>query len=913
MSKDDGQLLECFSKEGDDAAFEEVLRRYSSLVSGACLRILADSHDAKDAFQATFLVLQKKADSLTKFESIAGWLYQVAVRCSLNLRKSKLAMENLKMRAEQQSSDASVSDSKDWSEVRPIIDEELSDLSEKYRLPLILCYLEGKTSEEATGLLNLNSSTLRKRLERARNLLRNRLVKRGLTLSTAIIVSGLSKQTQAAVSESFIHSTLKTLIVESGGSATSTMVSQKIAQVTLKSMFREKLSTIIASCLIALGSMGGLWVCLKLFNSDSVKTASNSSSRPPSALVQAPPSAQTFGKRTFKKRDLLLQADLREAVRGNDLDRVKKLVAQGADVNPPKNSLETPLIKWAREKPEILHFLLNSGANRQLLDESDLELAVRKNDPSELASIISRNNDLSKLDGSKALELTVHVGSSELMNILLTAGVKPNDYFKNWSNLKWAIALEDIPKLQTIIKSDGINTQDKDGFTALMYAAKYKRFQIVQYLIGQGADPKLKDNLGNGALNYAAEKGDLNMIQCLLDSGADVNNSNKEGFTPLTSALLGGNTEAVRLLVSRGANVSGAPTKNSDILSLAVRNEQSGLIKELATRGVAANFKVSDRKNALVVAAYSPFHNPRVVRSLLDLGADTSCKPDWTELNWAITCNDIEWVKKLLKEGVDVNSRDEEGQTPLFYAARYGDLDILDVLLKRGADLKITSKSGSTVLDMTFNSGQEVRDFLIHAGAPLDSLDEFNAAIRVGDMKSVEHLLQTDLDINKKDHHGITPLMYAAEKGNIEIIKLLLEEGANTEVKDSKGKSAAEFTYSKEAKKLLRKSEILPPESASLTFEQIAEMTRNEVRSLDLAKKQYAVDHENEIKETLVPEFKVLLRYLRKSDRLAQREGKDFFGNPYIINPFNKDSQVNPTTKQMLQSVAGDQFWGPYS
>jgi RNA polymerase sigma factor (sigma-70 family) len=193
----DAVLLERFVIAKDQSAFETLLGRHGPLVLGVCLRVLGNRHDADDAFQATFLVLTRKARSIRKQRCLASWLYRVAYRLAL---QSRLA-EARRRRRERQVPDMQQKDTTGdlaWRELRPLLDQELDRLPDKYRLPLLLCYAQGQTHAEAARCLGWPKGTVAGRLARARMLLRKRLTQRGVVLSTGALGLALSQPGWAA-------------------------------------------------------------------------------------------------------------------------------------------------------------------------------------------------------------------------------------------------------------------------------------------------------------------------------------------------------------------------------------------------------------------------------------------------------------------------------------------------------------------------------------------------------------------------------------------------------------------------------------------------------------------------------------------------------------------------------------------
>src|SRR5207244_4206338 len=159
-----------------------------------------------DAFQATFLVLLHKARSIRKRHSVGSWLYGVAYRIAMKARanaarrRALTSIASPRRREAGRIGNASSDPSREaaWRELCAILDEELHRLADRYGSPLVLCYLAGQTQEEAAHHLRWSLRTLKRRLEQAKEVLRLRLSRRGLTLSSALLIAGLSQQEAAA-------------------------------------------------------------------------------------------------------------------------------------------------------------------------------------------------------------------------------------------------------------------------------------------------------------------------------------------------------------------------------------------------------------------------------------------------------------------------------------------------------------------------------------------------------------------------------------------------------------------------------------------------------------------------------------------------------------------------------------------
>src|SRR5262245_61314253 len=184
----DAQLLKLFALHRNEAAFEALLHRHGPLVFGVCRQLLFDEQDAEDAFQATFLVLARKAGSISRRSLLAHWLYGVAIRVAARARKNLFRRRVVERQDFDFSAVADAGRSAD-PDLAPVLHEEVRRLPDKYRGPVLLCYLEGKTNEEAASQLQWPVGTVKTRLDKAREMLRTRLARRGVALTAGLLAA----------------------------------------------------------------------------------------------------------------------------------------------------------------------------------------------------------------------------------------------------------------------------------------------------------------------------------------------------------------------------------------------------------------------------------------------------------------------------------------------------------------------------------------------------------------------------------------------------------------------------------------------------------------------------------------------------------------------------------------------------
>jgi RNA polymerase sigma factor (sigma-70 family) len=205
----DGQLLKQFADRNDETAFAALVKRHGRLVLSVCQRVLRNDHDAEDAFQATFLVLARKSRSIAKQYSVGSWLHGVAFRVAARARNEIARRREAERKVEPMPAPDLLQEVA-YRDLRILLDEEVQRLPSRCREPFVLCYMEGVTNKEAALLLACPHGTILSRLARARELLRKRLVRRGLTLSAGLIATVLSQESvRAAVPVALARATVR--------------------------------------------------------------------------------------------------------------------------------------------------------------------------------------------------------------------------------------------------------------------------------------------------------------------------------------------------------------------------------------------------------------------------------------------------------------------------------------------------------------------------------------------------------------------------------------------------------------------------------------------------------------------------------------------------------------------------------
>jgi RNA polymerase sigma factor (sigma-70 family) len=250
----DGQLLDCFVTQRDHAAFAALVRRHGAMVWGVCRRVLRSQHDAEDAFQATFLVLVRRAASVLPRAMVANWLYGVAQQTALNARATGARRRTRETQVARMPEPA-VEEQDRRHDLRAVLDQEVSRLPHKYRVAIVLCDLEGRRRREAARLLGVPEGTLSARLTRGRAMLAKRLARHGLPATGCALATAMAQNAaSAAVPTPVVSSTIKAANLFAAGQAAATgVIPVKVAALmkgVLKAMLMTKLKAAIGVVLV---------------------------------------------------------------------------------------------------------------------------------------------------------------------------------------------------------------------------------------------------------------------------------------------------------------------------------------------------------------------------------------------------------------------------------------------------------------------------------------------------------------------------------------------------------------------------------------------------------------------------------------------------------------------------------------
>ena len=455
-------------------------------------------------------------------------------------------------------------------------------------------------------------------------------------------------------------------------------------------------------------------------------------------------------------------------------------ITNGAFVDTANNDLETALmIACGKGDATAVNVLLKAGANtnkKNCNGDTCLHYSVHGVCSKEVLRVIVESGadvNAKNRNGITALMTASRWGNIDAITVLLHAGADPNIIDGNGDTCLHKAVDGDCSKevLQAIVESGvDVNITNKKRVTALMKASRRGNVDAITVLLHAGADPNTLDDYGNTLLHYAGD-GDCSKetLQVIVESGVDVNATNRDGITALMVASTHGNIDAIIVLLHAGAETSIVDCDCDTLLHYAVCGDYSKeALQAIVESGVDVNATNNNRITALMVAS---------------------------------THGNIDAISTLLCAGADPNIIDVDGNTLLRYAVD-GDCskEVLQAIVESGVDVNITNKNGVTALMKAFRRGNiDAISVLLHAGADRNSVDGngntlFHYAVDGNCSKeTLQAIVESGIDVNATNKNGVTPLMKASRRGNIDAISVLLHAGADPNIIDGNGNTLLHY------------------------------------------------------------------------------------------------------------------------
>jgi RNA polymerase sigma factor (sigma-70 family) len=381
QERNDRQLLERFAQHKDEGAFAVLVERHGPMVHGVCRRLLRRIEDAEDAFQATFLVLARKAASVAWHDSVGRWLYQVAYRLSAEAR-SRIARRDSRERQAEDRLELAEARPEGLRDVCAVLDEALYGLPARYQEPLLLCYLRGLTRDQAAAQLGWSLRTLERRLARGRERLRNILSHRGVTLSAAFLASALTGVTaDATVPTRLVAATVRAALpfatahaaLSGGVSASAAALAESALHSTAAFPTR-----IIVLVTLLLGLTGGLGLFMAMQGTERPQATQ---ADPPAVREAAdpPPGNEPLPPRQDRLGDPL-PAGAVARMGSSRLRHLTHTASLGAEVSPDGKTLVTTseygIRAWSLETGKLLFQIKEEYAFHSVFSPDGKWLAV---------------------------------------------------------------------------------------------------------------------------------------------------------------------------------------------------------------------------------------------------------------------------------------------------------------------------------------------------------------------------------------------------------------------------------------------------------------------------------------------------------------------------------------------------------
>ncbi|XP_067685531.1 serine/threonine-protein phosphatase 6 regulatory ankyrin repeat subunit A-like [Haliotis asinina] len=465
------------------------------------------------------------------------------------------------------------------------------------------------------------------------------------------------------------------------------------------------------------------------------------------------------------------------ACEGGNVKIVKDLLTQcTVDINSNDRKGMTPLLFAAYHgKSDVLGLLIKKGANALAVDHRKrniLHLSCTGGHVDAVWYVLNHTSvDINGKDHTETTPvlLAAYHGEIKVFDILvengadLTAVDKYGDNILHCACHGGSVEITNRILMQNIVD---INSKGDGGMTPVLMAASEGEKEVFDFLVTQGADLLVTDEDGQTILHRACHGGNIKIVNyVLIQNIVDINSKDDKGMTAVLVAAFLGNREVLDFLVRQGVDMLVADNDGQNILHLACQKGNVEMVKYILTKKrLGINTKGFWGMPPVLQSAY--YGKKEVFDVLVKQGADLSVVDEYGDniLHCACHGGSVEIANHILMQNiVDINSKGDEGMTPVLVAASEGEREVFDFLVTQGADLLVTDEDGQTIL---------------------------HHACHGGNMEIVNYIrIQNIVDINSKDDEGMTAVLVAASLGNREVLDFLVRQGADMLVADNDGQN----------------------------------------------------------------------------------------------------------------------------
>ncbi|WP_341814224.1 ankyrin repeat domain-containing protein [Wolbachia endosymbiont (group A) of Machimus atricapillus] len=472
---------------------------------------------------------------------------------------------------------------------------------------------------------------------------------------------------------------------------------------------------------------------------------------------------------------------LHHAIFKDRLDIVRVLSSRGANIEAKTSDGKTPLdLAIQGNYTDIVGFLKQTELDKKLLT------ATENGDLSEVKKFVGQGANVNVIDvgifGRKPIHIAAEKNYKDIIEFLLGKGVSVDDTSNyGWAPLHYTASKGCLEVAKFLVdKGANINPQNVYGREPIHIAAEHDNKNIIEFLLNKGVSVNEVDKDGWMPLHWASWNGHLNIIEYLVGKGANINTKDRNGKTPLNLARDKGHNNVVEYLQQTQLDLDRQ-------LLTAVQGGNLNEVKDFVVRG--ASLDTQDSNNGWTPIIYAAQGSKwDAVKFLIAQGAKFNNEITYqgTPLHFAAQEGNSNMVQFLLDKGANIEAQDAYNRKPLHIAVDANRLNVVNLLLDRGANLKATDMYGKTSLDLAIQKGYEdIVEVLKQKQLDLDK--ELLISTEKGDLEKVRDGIRQGANVNVQGRQGWTPVFWAIQKNNFNIVELLLDNNADIKVKDDEG------------------------------------------------------------------------------------------------------------------------------